>query len=233
MSRSGKLYDLQRIDSQLDKHQNRLKEIATILADDKKLALAERQANKTEVNLQQAQKELRSAEAKVQDQRFKIKQSETKLYSGNVKNPKELQALQEEVQALKRYLSIVEDRQLEAMLNVDEMSEKNDQAQAILQKTKAESANRNADLLAEKAKIDKNMAALGGKRLNCVGQIDKPDLAIYEDLRSKRAGVAIAKVNDRACTACGATLSAALNQVAYSFSHINHCETCGRILYGS
>ncbi|MFN2235225.1 MAG: C4-type zinc ribbon domain-containing protein [Anaerolineales bacterium] len=46
-----------------------------------------------------------------------------------------------------------------------------------------------------------------------------------------RAGVAVAKVEDRACKACGSTLTASLNQAARSPSQIVFCDSCGRILY--
>lgn len=232
MSRSGKLYDLQRIDSQLDQFDQRLKEIAAILADNKKVRLATAKYRKAKQALEEAQKELRSAENKVQDQRFKIKQNETKLYSGNIKNPKELQALQDEVKALKRFLGVLEDRQLDAMLQVDDMAEQEAAAQKVLDKINGDAARRQADLIAEQEKIGQNIATLEDKRLAGLNQVNAADVERYEDIRQKRAGVAVARVIDRACTACGATLSAALNQAASSFSELHHCETCGRILFG-
>ena len=121
MSRPFYLYSLQKIDSKLDQNKNRLREIEATLANNAKLKRAEAGAQKTEAALDVARKALRSAETKVRDQRLKIEQNESTLYSGKIRNPKELQDLQNEVDALKRHLDTLEDRQLEAMLHFDEM----------------------------------------------------------------------------------------------------------------
>ena len=49
------------------------------------------------------------------DLKAKITPAETKLYSGAIKNPKELTDLQADIDQLKRHLSAVEDRDLEAL----------------------------------------------------------------------------------------------------------------------
>ena len=134
MSRPKNIYHLQSIDSQLDQARGRLKEIEKILSENANLRKANTLAKKAEKNLETAQKEQRQAEGKVQEQRIKIEQTEATLYSGSVKNPKELQDLQNEVEALKRFLDVLEERQLVAMLASDEATDKNQEAQKILAK---------------------------------------------------------------------------------------------------
>ena len=231
MGRSENLYHLQRIDSQLDEHQRRLKQIKTILNDDRIVRAAKADTDSVEGQLAEAQKQLLSAKAHVQNQRARIKESETTLYSGSVRNPKELTDIQNEVAALKRYLDIVEERQLESMLEVDAAQEKLADAQARLDRALADSESRNAELIEEKSSIDAAVAKLDLERQNQVSEISADDRALYEKLRAKRAGVAVAKVQDRNCTACGSTLASALYQQARSPSKISHCDTCERILY--
>ena len=233
MSRPFYLYSLQKIDSKLDQNKNRLREIETILANNAKLKRAEAVAQKTEAALDVARKDLRSAETKVKDQRLKIEQNESTLYSGKIRNPKELQDLQNEVEALKRHLDTLEDRQLEAMLHFDEMESNNNASLKILDNVRAEAEALHADLLVEKSNIQNSVKTIEGERLSCLPDIIPGDLQAYERLRKNRAGVAVAKVNDRVCSACGATLTAAANQAARSPSQITFCETCGRILYGT
>jgi predicted nucleic acid-binding Zn-ribbon protein len=56
-------------------------------------------------------------------------------------------------------------------------------------------------------------------------------LELYEGLRRERRGLAVAEVNDDSCSACGTTLTAALQQRARFSAQVEHCPSCGRILY--
>jgi len=231
MSRSSDLYDLQFIDSQLDKHKKRLQEIALILTDDIEIKKSESIFSKKTDQLASSLKELRSAEQKVKDQRLKIKQTDVKLYGGKIGNPKELQDLQDESKALKRFLNVLEDRQLEHMLDVDNKSNQHSIAQENLNKALENSKLLHEQLINEKTKIEIKNKDLETSQRTCHAMIAKNDLEIYERIRKQRFGVAVAKVKDKACSACGATLTAALHQAARSPNQITKCENCGRILY--
>jgi predicted nucleic acid-binding Zn-ribbon protein len=231
MSRSSNLYDLQLIDSQLDRHSKRKNEIAKILADDSEITSAQKRLDKITEELNKAEKELTSAEHKVQDQRSKIKRTESRLYGGKITNPKELKDLQDESEALKRYLEVLEERQLERMLELDEVIERFEAADENLNSATKKKHLLSSDLTAEKSKIEKEIQGLETQRKNLTKQISPEDLSLYQLLRKKSYGVAVAKVNNRACSACGATLTAALHQAARSPTKISRCETCGRILF--
>lgn len=233
MSRSTILYELQIIDRQLDQNHNRLGEIAAILADDAEIASAENQLKVANKLLEAVTKSLREAEKKVKDQRLKIKQTEAKLYGGKIRNPKELQDLQDEFEALKRFLSVLEDRQLECMLDVDDKNDQMVAAQDVLQKGLEKYQRLHKQLTLERFEIEEENQKFELKRISKTEFIPEDDLRIYYRLRKQRFGVAISMVNDRACSACGATLTAALAQSARSPSQITYCETCGRILCAS
>lgn len=231
MSRPFKLYRLQQIDSQLDWIQNRLAEIETALRQDEQVHAAYGLAEKAEQSLQQARKALHRAEDDVRSQRIKIEQSEAALYGGKIHNPKELKDLENEVASLKRYLTVLEDRQLEAMLVEEETASTQRVANQALQQAQGEFELRGIGLIQEKQKIERDRARLEDERSAVSGGIDAEDLNIYTQLRKNRRGVAVAKVVDRACSACGSTLSAALLNAAHSPNQLNRCETCGRVLY--
>lgn len=233
MSRSLNLYRLQQVDSQIDQVNARLKEIEILLSDNATVRKAASIATRTEQNLEAAQKEQRQAEVKVKDQRIKIEQTEATLYGGTVRNPKELQDLQNEVAALKRFLDTLEERQLEAMLAVDEAAEKNDEAQKILSHYQAEAEKQQASLIEEREQLQSENAAAGRQRQSAAQAVTADDLATYEQVRKKRAGVAVAKVRDKACSACGSILTASLHQAARSPSQVVFCDSCGRILYAT
>jgi predicted nucleic acid-binding Zn-ribbon protein len=233
MSRSQALYHLQQIDSKMDQAHERLKEIDALLSDNANLRKATALANKAQKALESAQKAQKQAETRVNDQRIKIEQSEAILYGGSVRNPKELQDLQSEVAALKRFLETLEERQLETMLAVDEAHAKNQEALKILKKYRAQAEKQQAELIQERDQIQRENGDLLLLRKSTDSMIAPEDLEIYESIRKQRGGVAVAKVKEQACGACGSTLTAALFQAARSPSQVVLCDSCGRILYAN
>ncbi len=116
MSRPFKLYRLQQIDSQLDALRLRQGEIEVALQDDTRIRQILQKVEDCKTEWAAAKKALHLAEDETQKQRIKIELTESALYGGKVRNPKELQDLQNESASLKRYLSVLEDRQIETML---------------------------------------------------------------------------------------------------------------------
>ncbi len=232
MSLSFKLYRLQQIDSQLDKARARLREIETLLSEDRAVRQAKERLHGTEQSLQSTRKRLRQAEETVQEQRLKIEQTEATLYSGRVHNPKELQDMQNEAAALKRYLSVLEDRQLEAMIAVEDAEAAQEAAQSDLNAVTSHFEKQHSDLTREQAILLNDIERIEKERTATISSIPEDTLKLYEQLRQQRRGIAVAKVTDKACSACGSTLNAVLLNAARSPNQISRCEICGRILYG-
>jgi predicted nucleic acid-binding Zn-ribbon protein len=231
MSQTFKLYRLQQLDSQLDQGRKRVSEIDRALSDNQRLRNAEMTAQVAATALENVQKKLRKAELDVQSQKLKIEQTEATLYGGKVRNPKELQDLENESAALRRYLEVLEERQLEAMLTEEECQENYDHEKSNLDNVSAETSDLSQQLTAEKRELEKTIARLEGERKATVKSISEPDLGIYEQLRKKRRGIAVALVSENFCSACGSTLSAAELYEARSPNSITRCESCGRLLY--
>ncbi len=231
MSRSFKLFRLQQLDTQLDSIENRLKEIETALKDDQMLQEARAQASQSEQQWQQAHRSLRRLEDEVAQQRIKIEQSEASLYGGKIRNPKELRDLENEVAALKRYLSVLEDRQLEAMLQEEEAAQQKERAFSNLAETQQRFEQRCRELERERESLLREKANLIEERSATLTSIIPEDQALYLQLRQTRRGIAVAKVSAKACSACGSILSASLLSAAHSPNEVHRCATCGRILY--
>ena len=132
MSQKRLLSQLQDMDTQLDQARSRLKEIDAALNDNSTVKRATRQAEKAEERFIKARLALKKAEQAVQVQQQKIDKNQKALYGGSVRNPKELEDLQMESGALRRYLSTLEDRQLEEMILFEEAQAAKEQADANL-----------------------------------------------------------------------------------------------------
>jgi len=231
MSQAIQLFRLQQVDSQLDKVRARLKEIETILKDDKEIQMAQRTAEAAETAHQNTEKLLRKAEQNTRDHRQKIKQTEDRLYSGKVRNPKELEDLQNESAALKRYLDTLEERQIEAMMENDDAKETYDEAKATLAAVQGEKATEHALLRGERDELLNDLKRLDVERNAATNNIDPDDIRKYDKLRTKLRGIAVAKVVQGSCTACGSALTSSLLKEVRSTEELTTCAMCKRILY--
>lgn len=231
MSASLGLYRLQLLDSRMDEIRARLEEIRQTLENDKDILQAKKQAAETASILKLAQHALNQAEAEVDKLRVKIDQSESNLYSGTVKNPKELQDLQNEIMALKRHLITLEDRQLDAMVGVETAEQTHQVALDELEDLKSQFTKQNQTLTSEQSDLEKEFDRLDTERQAAISPLDASLLDVYEQLRKQKRGLAIVSVNDGACAACGTTLTPAQFQIARSTSQSYNCPTCGRILF--
>jgi hypothetical protein len=231
MSQPFQLYRLQQLDSQIDQAQARLDKIELALSDNRELMEAESQAEQTSSALEERRKAMQRAENEVKAQRLKIEQTESTLYGGKVRNPKELQDLQNETAALKRYLGTLEDRQLEQMIAYEEAEGEYQLAVERRDQVRAQKSARDQKLSGEQASIIDEIGRLQVERQAATTSIPEADLQLYAQLRQQRRGVAVARVIDTYCSACGSTLSAALLHAARSPNQLTRCDSCGRILY--
>lgn len=231
MSASFGLYRLQQLDTQIDQAQSRLEVIHQTLENDEEMRQVTARLTDAKTRRHEADLALRTREAEVQAQRTKIEQSEGSLYGGSVRNPKELQDLQNEIAALKRHLATLEDKQLEAMLESESAEEAHKDAQTDHELVLARLAAQNRDLMQEISKLEHDLARLQTERQAATSAIPATVRSQYEDLRQTRRGVALTTISDNSCDACGTTLTAALQQAARSPAQIALCPTCGRILY--
>lgn len=231
MSLSFKLFRLQQIDTSIGKGRARLKEIDRLLADDSRIQNSQQRLELAKNKRYVADKNLRIAEQNVKEQRHKIERSETTLYSGKIANPKELQDLELESESLKRYLTTLEDHQLEAMFAFDEaevnLIETSDLHTSVLAQVEKEKDA----LSAEKMDLIGELERQVSERQAAAANIDPVDIQLYETLRQQKNGIAVARVVDKTCAACGSTLTASTFGSAQVPTKLTRCSTCGRILY--
>lgn len=233
MSQPLQLFHLQQVDTQLDQARARLREIEAALEDNSTLKAAQGKVTSGEESRQKAQQELKRAEEEVHGQQSKIENNQKVLYSGNIKNPKELEDLQNEAGALKRFLATLEERQLEKMIAADEAEEQLRTARGNLEQVQQQIGEQNVELSGEQKELLEVVDKLENDRVRLVGNIEEDDMALYTDLRHAGRGLAVTEVIDNCCSACGATLTAAQSQAARSPSALTQCATCNRILYSS
>ncbi len=231
MSQISNLFRLQQIDSQLDSVTVNLNQIEKELLDNIPVLSAQQTVALAGELHRSLLKKLRDAENKAYDTRIKIELAEASLYSGKIQIPKELQELQNEIASLKRLMISLEDKQLEAMMEVEEADAKLTLTNEELNVIQSNLIEHNAILNGEKSSLLSQIERLEAERKAVLPNIPAIDLGLYEQLRKSRNGVAVVKIASKACTACGTTLTAAMIQSTQSSGQLVRCPTCGRILY--
>ena len=144
MNVSFTLFRLQAQDSLRMKMNARLKEIDRMIAEDEDVIRANERLTEARESDHSAESLLKDMAAQVQEKKLKRELTHSKLFSGKVRSPKELQDLQAETQALDRTIAKLEDEQLQAMLAHEETMEAVRQAEANLQKVLDQKASQNS-----------------------------------------------------------------------------------------
>ncbi len=230
MSQPLRLFELQKIDSALDRARARLAEIEAALRGNPTVQKAEGEHESARIHHHEAQNALRNAEAEVGAQQQKIDSNQRALYGGSITNPKELADLQHEAEALGRHLARLEEIQLEAMVVFEEAEGALATALATLEAARATAAAEDQAMLIEQKALLAEVETLAGARNGLLPDIAVEGLTLYESLRKSRKGLAVVAVSEPECPACGATLTAAQAQAARSPNQLAQCADCGRIM---
>jgi predicted nucleic acid-binding Zn-ribbon protein len=231
MNRSQLLYRLQTIDLEMGNAKRRLEKVEAGLGESEELRQARRALQKAENELNHWRITLRDLELETRSLTAKITSVEERLYSGRVTNPKELANFQNEVSYLKRRRGELEDRQLEAMVEVEEHEAEVDGKKTSLAQIEADWTQTQKRLTEERGELEERLAHLKKERVKVEGMIEAEDLALYGELRSRKGGRAVALLKGEVCQVCRVTLPTSRVQQARSGGSLSFCSSCQRILY--
>jgi predicted nucleic acid-binding Zn-ribbon protein len=232
MSEALNLFRLQKLDTQIDKITVNLDGIERVLNDDRRVKRAKKVLEKAETEAKQKRIELNQIEDKVEAQRIKHNTTQASLFSGKITNPKELQDLQMESEALKRYITQLEDEQLEVMIAHETAVEAQETAHKDLEQTRGTVAEEHASLRGDRTRLTEEMERLSIEKNAVLQSISTETLSLYNKLRKEKRGIAVATVSDGGCSVCGQALTPADLQAIRTSADFVFCPSCGRIVYG-
>ena len=233
MNTGFQLYQLQQIDSEIDAAQKRITEINALIKSDNQVQAAKAAYEKSQEIFKKFKSSFNILDNEIQAKKIKKSQSEENLYGGKVKNPKELQDLQQEISSLDSIIARLEDDLLERLLELEEAEKKADCDKKRFNEAMTYFESRKSLLLGEKDKLEKNILNLGTKKDTLINQIDQSSLDIYQSLRKSKGGTAVSYLQDESCSECGTHLTPSQCQQARSASVLLYCPGCRRIVYGS
>lgn len=230
MNQAQALYELQAVDLELNQLRLRLKEIEGLLGENESVNAAEATLAEAENSLAPWSQKSRDLELEVQSVSVKRTATETRLYSGVVSNPKELQDMQDEVASLKRRRESLEDDLLEAMLKVEACQEVVEAANQQLAETLGAWESDQGDLVRERMAANQRTEALKQERQAKVDKISEESMALYKAMFREKNGRVVALVEEGMCQVCGVGQSTTVLQLVRQGHTLEQCSNCRRIL---
>ena len=227
------LYDLQELDWEIDRHQAELASVEARLRDESPLVKARAETAEREENLRQIRRQYARHDQDVQQLQGKVQTLEGRLYSGSVRNPRELEGLQTELTYAKQHAEEGEETLLTLMIELDENEEWVAKSTMDLEQMEKAWEETRATLTKEQAALMDGLLGLRAKRQELAPAIAPPLLTQYEQLRKTRQGYAVAKVERGMCVGCRLTLPTKELQLVRTAKEPVVCNSCGRILYVS
>jgi predicted nucleic acid-binding Zn-ribbon protein len=177
-------------------------------------------------------REERRLDDEVRTLEAKAKAVDSKMYSGTVSSPKELQAMQADVEQLQRQAREREDEELEVLVRREEL----DGEVAELEAAQAALAGEMETLLAaigdQEREIDAELAVEEAARAALAPGIPDGTLRLYEQIRAGNRGVGAARLVGMNCQACHLALPATeVDRIRHlPADALARCEHCGAIL---
>lgn len=225
------LYALQQIDTEISRLKRRYAQLDNGREDSVLLQALTVTFQEAEKKLKEAQRNIADLELEANSIEEKRTREETRLYSGSVRNPKELKALQEEVESLgRRREKMGQERTLKFQelslmrADLDEVTRKKNDCENRL-KSKQTAFNSEAEGIVAEAK------ALMARRNNAVKEISPSLLKRYDTVRASREGLAIVLLEDDvSCGGCKMALPSANIRLIHEAQETIACDNCNRIV---
>jgi predicted nucleic acid-binding Zn-ribbon protein len=208
MSQAQVLYDLQQIDSEIRAKKQRLGEVLRLQKEPEALLSARQRAGAVDADLNNWRARHKDMALEIAGLNDKARRSEQRLYSGAVKNPKELKDLEHEVAALGRRRAALEDEALKVMITIDERQAEKRTADADVEKLAAAFSAASASLRQEQQLLAVQLNKLLEKRQRQVALAQPALLKMYDELSRQKHGLAVAGLKGNKCLGCQLTLSA-------------------------
>lgn len=230
MNQANALYKLQQIELDILRQNQELQDIKALLGDNEAVQAAKVALESAETTLKPLQTQQRDLELQIQSTQEKRKSAEDRLYSGVVKNPKELQDMQNEIASLQKRESDLEDEMLELMDKLETAQTQFETAQSEMATVTETWENDHLEMMKQQEALQKSITEGLEARREALKPIDKAVLKTYNNMRPKKGNHPVSVLQDDNCSACGIELTlSVLNEVKRQQDLVN-CPNCGRIL---
>jgi uncharacterized protein len=155
-----------------------------------------------------------------------------RLYSGTVSSPRELQAMQADVEMLRRQRSDLEDRELEIMEQRETLEAQLGALEAEIGTARADVERLQTSIVTAEREIDDEIAEESRLRAEHAAAVPEQLLADYERRRAQNRGAGAARLVATTCQACHLSIpSTEAERIRRAGGTVvAYCDNCGAIL---
>lgn len=230
MSTVQDIVTLQAFDNEASAFRAALADVEQRLQGDPELDEARRNSQELQAAAAELRKEQRRIDGEIADLTAKIDPEEKRLYDGSVKNPKELSNIQAELEMLKKHRSGFEEELLSVMSNIDSTERAADEAKALVAQLEQRWETQTSELKREAQKLQDSIATAELKCSRQKAEIPPRSLAVYEDLKRRKGGTAVVKLQGGVCQGCRIMVPEGIRRRVFSPALLAQCPSCDRIL---
>jgi len=229
MNVAKQLYQLQEIDLEIESSERTLSQITSQLGESEAVVRVQNRLQLEQQRLEELRQKQHSAEWEIDDISTKLTTAEETLFSGRIKNPKELTNLQHEVELLKVKRDQMEEKALEIMDEVELFETSVAGIGNELETLQAEWHRQQQQLSNDLERVKAILSDLRHKRQLLADEISPLAIELYRGLRQGKV-MAVARVEQGICRGCRISLPITELQRARSGDLVK-CSSCGRILF--
>ncbi len=219
-------------DQALDSVKFRLDEITSALKEPHDLRRAKRAQADSEAALAACRRAGQECEQAQQAAAAKLARVESHLYSGEMRNPKELEGAEMDLKQSRRQLREAEDALLAAQIACEEAEATHASNAQKVQELGAIWEEKQRVLLAERDKLQAVLPGLEARRASARRGVPETLLALYDQLRVRRGGKAVAPIDGDACGECRVAVPPSKLESALYGEELVYCDNCGRLIWG-
>ena len=225
------LIQLQNLESTIADARARITAHPQRLADvDARLAEADRVVHEAAERLKEAQEARRALEKDAAVYQGRLTKFKDQLSA--VKTNREFTAMQHEIETAQKDLGAAEEKVLERMMAIDELTEAFKRAEAAKAVAKKAIDAEKADLARELTAAEKTLAETTAARGAVVASVEPRLMSLFEQVAKVRKGVALSMATrDGLCSICHVRMRPQVFQQVRANDSVVQCDSCQRILY--
>jgi predicted nucleic acid-binding Zn-ribbon protein len=226
------LEELQQIDLDLGEARARLAEIPARRAKvDQAVAVARKAYDEEKARLDANERERRQIESLLGMERDKVKKWEGRL--GEIRTPREYAALSREIDIAKKSNDTQSEQVRTLAAAAAELAKVVDEKGEALSEREMAAQAELAEIDKAHASEEERIAALEARRAESAKAVDPGLLGKYENIKKRRAGIAVAPVVGMTCKGCHRNIPPQLAITLQRANSIETCPNCHRIIYSA
>jgi uncharacterized protein len=224
------LASLQNVDREI-KDKNLAKRVLTdeIKKREEEIALKKQEVAQLKAEWAEKEKARRDKDTTLQDEGRKA--TDKRMRMSRIKNIRELQALQHEVDQIKQQNSVIEEELIAIMEDLEARGAVLHEREEELKTLEQAWSEQKSALEAQVAEIDKQVSETASGRQSIASQLNGDLIGRYETIFRARGGTAVVGVTDGICQGCYMNIPPQLANEIRKNERLNLCPSCHRILF--